>query len=146
MQNPSSRTKHWMMSQISTCLDIGTRFLLVQKISCLEGTIYRGLSRDPKSLPLESHFLNRQIIPAALIVEFSLQFSAFIVKRVESTQSTPIIGDIRYRALSPVFSLESLTIEMQSYRNLGEGAVISSLIYDQSTGLIGRASYTYSVN
>jgi len=140
-----SRQKDWTMDDISSCLDIGSQFLFLSTVTCVENTKYSGVSRDPKSLPLQSHFVSREIVPASLIIEFSLQFSAFIVSCLAATESTPIIGDIRYRALAPVYSLESLTIEMVSCRNLVGGAVISSLVCDQSSKIIGRSTYTYSV-
>ena len=145
MVNKNCCTEEWCTEDISAYLDIGPQFLLLSTIACSEKIKCRGISRDPESLPLQSHFIHRKIIPASLIVEFSLQFSAFVVRHRDCAKSTPIIGDLRYRALAPAFSLESLTIEVDSYRNLGSGAVISSIVYDQSAEIIGRSTYTYSV-
>lgn len=142
-----SAKKHvWTKREIINALEIGSDFLLVSEVKRYGIDDYRGQARAPRGIPFDSHFINDPIVPASLIIEFALQFSAFVIVQHTEAKSTPIIGDIRYRALKPVSSLENISVELDQFRSLGNGVVVSNSIFDQSTNRIGLASFTYSVN
>jgi 3-hydroxymyristoyl/3-hydroxydecanoyl-(acyl carrier protein) dehydratase len=137
--------KVWTTEQVSEILDIGTDFLFVSHITEDQDSAFVAMARDPGNLNLSAHFLKRQILPASIVIEFALQFSAFVVSRLMVAKTTPIIGDIRYRAMAPVTRLEGLVVELDSHRSMSSGSVISSTVTDQLRQPIGRSTLTYSV-
>ena len=146
MEIGSTQVNSWTMSDISKALNIGPNFLLVSEVKRHGIDSYQGRARAPVSLPLDSHFINDPIVPASIIVEFALQFSAFVIARRLETKSTPIIGDIRYRALNPASNLENLSVVLDQFRPSGNGVITSSSIFDHSIDRIGSASFAYSVS
>ena len=139
--------KHsWTASDISAALQIGAEFLFVSEVELHEVDDYAGRARAPVGFPFDSHFVNNSVVPASIIVEFALQFSAFVITQCVETKSTPIIGDIRYRALKPVNRLEDVSVVLDQFRRVGGGFILSSSVFDQSAEKIGQASFTYSAS